>query len=260
MTQPLLQVRQLGKRFGGFVVLDGIDFHVQPGERVGQCRADEDIMTDLARRLGLPHSEESPRDVFNQQLAPLGITYEELARNGPMQIPMRYDKFHERGFETPTGKIELYSTRLEELGYDPLPYYEEPPESPVSTPEIAREFPYVLTTGARLPMYFHSEGRQIPKLRKGRPEPQVEIHPDTAARHGIAQDDWVRIASPRGSILQRALLTLIAHKVSADLTGIAKIGEALEKLRQWRRQTRETHRMCSGFRSVLNQQIAPVTQ
>ena len=124
-----------------------------------------------------------------------------------MQIPMRYDKFHERGFETPTGKIELYSTRLEELGYDPLPYYEEPPESPVSTPEIAREFPYVLTTGARLPMYFHSEGRQIPKLRKGRPEPQVEIHPDTAARHGIAQDDWVRIASPRGSILQRALLT-----------------------------------------------------
>ena len=35
MTQPLLQVRQLGKRFGGFVVLDGIDFHVQPGERVG---------------------------------------------------------------------------------------------------------------------------------------------------------------------------------------------------------------------------------
>ena len=35
MTPPLLQVRQLGKRFGGFVVLDGIDFHVQPGERVG---------------------------------------------------------------------------------------------------------------------------------------------------------------------------------------------------------------------------------
>ena len=68
----------------------------QPGERVGQCRADEDIMTDLARRLGLPHSEESPRDVFNQQLAPLGITYEErgrfrgqyvLRRAQPQQLP-----------------------------------------------------------------------------------------------------------------------------------------------------------------------------
>ena len=179
----------------------------QRGEQVGECRADEDIMTDLARRLGLPHCEESPRDVFNQLLAPLGITYEQLAKNGPVKIPMKYGKYLDKGFDTPTGKIELYSTRLEELGYDPLPYYQEPPESPVSTPEIAKEFPYVLTTGARLPMFFHSEGRQIPKLRRGRPEPQAEIHPEDAKKHGIANNDWVRISSPRGSMLQRALVT-----------------------------------------------------
>lgn len=175
--------------------------------QIGECRQDEIIMTELARRLALPGCEEDPHDVFDQQLAPLGLTYEKLAARGHTRVPIIYRKFEKEGFATPTGKIELYSTRMEALGYDPLPYYQEPPESPLSTPEIAREFPYVLTTGARSPMFFHSEGRQLPKLRKGHPEPRVEIHPRTAARHGIQKGDWVLISSPRGTIRQRAVVT-----------------------------------------------------
>lgn len=179
----------------------------QQAEQIGECRQDEVIITELARRLGLPHADEDPVDVFDQQLARLGVTFEELAADGPIKLPMRYRKFEEKGFKTPTGKIELYSTRLEALGYDPLPTYSEPPESPLSTPELAEEFPYVLITGARTPVFFHSEGRQLPRLRKARPDPQVEIHPETASRHGIEQGDWVVISSPRGSIRQRALVT-----------------------------------------------------
>ena len=175
--------------------------------QIGECRQDEVIMTDLARRLGLPDCEEEPIDVFNQQLAPLGITYAQLSARGHTRVPISYRKFEKSGFATPTGKIELYSTRLEALGYDPLPCYAEPPESPLSTPELAKEFPYVLTTGARSPLYFHSEGRQLPKLRRGRPDPQVEIHPKTARTHGIEKGDWVVISSPRGSIRQRAHVT-----------------------------------------------------
>ena len=88
----------------------------QHGEQVGECRQDEVIMTELARRLGLPHCDESPRDIFNQQLAPLGMTYDELAEHGPVKIPMKYGKFVDKGFATPTGKIELYSTRLRRAG------------------------------------------------------------------------------------------------------------------------------------------------
>lgn len=179
----------------------------QQAEQIGECKQDEVIITELARRLGLPHADEDPVDVFDQQLARLGVTFEELAADGPIKLPMRYRKFEEKGFKTPTGKIELYSTRLEALGYDPLPTYSEPPESPLSTPELAEEFPYVLITGARTPVFFHSEGRQLPRLRKARPDPQVEIHPETASRHGIEQGDWVVISSPRGSIRQRALVT-----------------------------------------------------
>ena len=38
---------------------------------------------------------------------------------------MRYEKYKAGGFNTPTGKIELYSTRFEAMGYDPLPDYQE---------------------------------------------------------------------------------------------------------------------------------------
>jgi anaerobic selenocysteine-containing dehydrogenase len=179
----------------------------QQAEQVGECKQDEIIMTELARRLGLPHCDDDPYAIFDRLVAPTGMTFKELAARGPLKLPMKYRKYERTGFATPTGKIELYSTALEKLGYDPLPYYEEPPESPLRTPELAREFPYVLTTGARIPVFYHSEYRQLPKLRRGHREPQVEIHPHTAKARGIAEGDWVIISSPRGSIRQRAVLS-----------------------------------------------------
>lgn len=183
----------------------------QKAEQVGECKQDEVIMTELARRLGLPHCDDDPHEIFDRMLAPIGMSFRELAAHGPVKLPMKYRKFEEEGFATPTGKIELYSTRLEELGYDPLPYYEEPPESPLSRPDLAKQFPYVLTTGARIPVFYHSEYRQLPRLRRGGREPRVEMHPSVAEKHGIKRGDWVVISSPRGSIRQRAVLSPDIH-------------------------------------------------
>jgi anaerobic selenocysteine-containing dehydrogenase len=72
---------------------------------------------------------------------------------------------------------------------------------------LAKEYPLVLTTGGRLPGFFHSEFRQIPKLRRLNPDPLVEIHFDTAKELGIKEGDWVWIESPRGRVKQRAKLT-----------------------------------------------------
>jgi anaerobic selenocysteine-containing dehydrogenase len=69
---------------------------------------------------------------------------------------------------------------------------------------VAREFPLVLTTGGRIPFFFNSEHRQLPSLRKARREPRAEIHPDTAARHGISDGAWMWIETRRGRIRQRA--------------------------------------------------------
>ncbi len=181
----------------------------QKAVQIGECRSDEEIFVALARRMKLEVGTESVKDVLNAQLRAGGIdlTFDELKRQGSVKVPFKYRKYETAGFNTPTGKIELYSTRLEDFGYDPLPSYHEPPESPLAAPDVADDFPLVLTTGARISYFFNSEHRQIEKLRKAQRFPQVEIHPDTAARHGITNGDWVWIETRRGRIRQRAKLT-----------------------------------------------------
>ncbi len=117
---------------------------------------------------------------------------------GSVPVPFKYRKYEDGGFKTPTGKIELYSTRFEQMGYAPLPFYEEPPESPIAA-RIAEDYPLVLTTGARIPYYFNSEHRQIENLRKAYRDPMADIHPDTAARFGIKKGDWMWIETRRGA-------------------------------------------------------------
>ena len=181
----------------------------QKAVRVGECKSDEEIFVELARRMKLPVGTESVQDVLNAQLKTGGLdmSFDELKQQGFVKIPFKYRKYEDKGFRTPTGKIELYSTRFEQMGYAPLPSYEEPPESPHSRPDVAKDYPLVLTTGQRIPNYFNSEHRQVENLRKAYREPMCEIHPDTAARYGIKKGDWMWIETRRGRMRQRARLT-----------------------------------------------------
>lgn len=115
------------------------------------------------------------------------------------------------GFETPTGKLELYSKKYEQWGLDPLPYFEEPPESPVSTPELWKEYPLIFMAGLRSPVFHHAEHRNIPWLREIDPDPTLEIHPKTAKELGIQNGEWVYIENKRGKIKGKAKLSLMAH-------------------------------------------------
>ena len=111
------------------------------------------------------------------------------------------------GFLTPSKKVDLYSKRLEKLGCDPLPVYREPAESPISQPELAREYPLVLMTGVKLEMYTHSMMRNIPGLYEQFPENLLEINPETAAGLGIRDGDVAGVESPRGRVECRAHVT-----------------------------------------------------
>jgi anaerobic selenocysteine-containing dehydrogenase len=134
----------------------------------------------------------------------MGITWQDFKKMDFIRGPVIYQKYRERGFSTPTKRFELYSTLLENWGYDPLPQYREPPESPVSTPDLFKRYPYILITGARSPGFFHTENRQVPWLRELHKDPMVEIHPETAEREGISDGEWVIIESVRGKARQRA--------------------------------------------------------
>jgi anaerobic selenocysteine-containing dehydrogenase len=95
---------------------------------------------------------------------------------------------------------------MEGMGVSPLPLFREPPLSPVSTPDLKKEFPLILISGTKIRNFFHSEFRQIESLRKGNPDPLVEIHPDTASPLGICDGDWVWVESPVARVKMRAKL------------------------------------------------------
>ncbi len=185
-------------------------------DKLWECKSDEEILLELGKRLN-PQAFpwESVDDMLTERLKPFYMTMEEIREKGPLLYKFEYEK-HKKGrlrkdrkpgFETPTGKVELYCTAFEQIGLDPLPYYEEPPDSPYSTPENFKEYPLIFTNGARSPVFFHSEHRQISEAREIHPNPVTEIHPDDANQFGINDGDWIWIENQRGKFKQVAKVT-----------------------------------------------------
>jgi cysteine desulfurase NifS len=215
-------------------------------EPVGEARNDYLIMAELARRLGYgdlyPQSEE---EMIRFALQGSGFTIEDVKANGgwvKLETPMmEYKKWEkgglradgEPGFETPTGKFEIWSTMLEDFGQEPLPKYTEPAEGPLASPEIAAEFPLVFNSGARPHTDFRSQHHGINGLLKDNPEPAVEINVEDAAARGISSGDLVAVKTPRGSVPFRARLTadIVSGAIECNMGGGTPVGP--EPWRKW---------------------------
>jgi anaerobic selenocysteine-containing dehydrogenase len=176
----------------------------------GEARSDLQIVFALATRLGLgAHFWDGDLDAaWRHQLAPSGITLEQLrAEPAGIRLPLAtvHRKHVRAGFRTPSGKVELLSETLADHGYPALPTFVEPAISPRSRPDLAGRYPLVLTCAKSL-RFAESQHRQVARLRRSTPDPQVEIHPDAAASRAIAAGDWVRIVTPNGAVRARARL------------------------------------------------------
>ena len=186
---------------------------------VGECKSDVEIMLEIGKRMFPDYWNqfEDAQDYFTKKeiIAPYK-SFEEFQDADYVLDNQHYRKYADGrlrpdgqvGFMTQTGRVELYSYMYERYGDDPLPYYVEPPFSPNSTPELAEEYPLILTSGRRTFVSFHSEHRAIPTLREIVPFPVVDIHPDTAAKYGIEEGDWVWIENEFGRCKEKAHLTL----------------------------------------------------
>ena len=190
-------------------------------EPVGESWADWKIWTELGRRMGYGeyfpwNTDEEVVDFF---LEPSGLTREQLEVEHPEGVfYIEDDKKYQSGvYRTPSDKIEIYSETLAENGYDPLPKYIEPSQSPMSSPELAKDYPLILTTGARIEQYTHSQLRNIPSLQKEAPEPIAELNPETAKEYGIADGDMMVVETPKDHI------TLKAHTEEGLSAGIVSI-------------------------------------
>jgi anaerobic selenocysteine-containing dehydrogenase len=194
-------------------------------EPIGDCKSLIEMNFELAKRFDPNFRWNTIHDLFDDILKPSGMTFKELQKKGwsippegdPSAPYHRFEKGLLRpdrkpGFNTPSGKMELYSTLREGWGLDPIPHYEEPPFTPISRPDLAQKYPLILSTGRRSPVFFNSEHRNIPWLREIDPDPTVEIHPDTAKEHHIEQGDWIWVENWMGKVQMKAKVTAIVPR------------------------------------------------
>jgi len=175
-------------------------------EPIGESRPDWKIWTEIGRRMGYGNffpwnTEEEVIDFF---LKPSGLTREQLTVEHPEGAYYAEKKYVQGRYYTPSGKIELYSETLRENGYDPIPRPIEPSKSPVSTPELYRKYPVILTTGARIPEFTHTQLRQVASLRKRAPDPIAEINPETASAYDISDGDLMSVETTKGRVFMTA--------------------------------------------------------
>jgi thiosulfate reductase/polysulfide reductase chain A len=168
-------------------------------EPQGEAKSALWIYKQLGERLGLgdyfQYTDEE--DYLNQQLAPLGVSLDEVKEKGYAEMPESEDD-GEITFNTPSGKIEVYSETLKNAGFSPWPTWEEPPVPAES------EF-YLLTGKVAQQTQFGTQNNQL--LHKYSDEPRLWINTKTAAQRGLVDGDWVVITSPVGKANSKILVT-----------------------------------------------------
>lgn len=225
----------------------GLGAQVGPIKPMFERRVEMGVCVELAKAAGVPWwpaemgtQWPTVEQLLDFQVAPLNLTWREFVAKFQEESwfdmkelsPEKWGTYRryetgalradgKPGFPLPTMKVEIWSTILE--SYHPgqdfeIPRHIEPPESPVARPDLVAEYPLILTTGRKIPVYFHNEHRQLPWCRELWPVPLLEINPETAAKLGIKQGDWVWIESPRGRIRQTADLYagIAPHVVNAE--------------------------------------------
>ncbi|MBL7202805.1 MAG: molybdopterin-dependent oxidoreductase [Desulfobacteraceae bacterium] len=202
----------LDYRNRGFPIIVRTDKAIEP---VGNSREDWKMWAELGRKMGYDgyFPWEDTDELFAYLLEEAGISLDEMKQNpgGFQYAEQRYNKYLENGFNTPSGKVEISSELMKEHGYDSLPTFIEPAESPVSQPDLAEKYPLILIAGPRTRFYYHSQYRNLSLLRKEMPEPLIEIHPETAGRAGISDGDTVKVESLRGATRIKTKFTEDIH-------------------------------------------------
>lgn len=173
-----------------------------------ESRSDTDVIFELARRLGLddPLLLAGYEKSLDHILEPAGITVEELKKHPagmPVPNPTKYPekKYLKGGFKTPSGKMEFKSSILEKFedmeGVDALPRYRPPKYSPDGDRERAKEYPFILNTGSRLPMFIHSRAYRMPWTMSLRPTAAADINPEDANALRLKQGDRIKISTDK---------------------------------------------------------------
>ncbi len=181
------------ERYDPLLPVDGKAFIRQPViEPQGEAKSALWIYKQLGERLGLGDyfQYEDEEDYIRQQLKPLGVSLEEVKKEGYAEMP-EDETDGEITFNTPSGKIEVYSETLKNAGFSPWPTWEEP-----AYPADGQF--YLLTGKVAQHTQFGTQNNQL--LHKYSDEPRLWMNTKTAVEKGLKEGDWVEVTSEVGKV------------------------------------------------------------
>ena len=176
-----------------------------------ECVPDIEIFEELGRRLG--YEQYFPRERNGLDYVRMLIGEEcdvdaAVSPNGPVRNPEKWCPtipYQDGRFDTPSGKVELYSAQMAERGqkfpgeFCPVPKFFEPAESTYATPELAKKYP--LTVISQHPAFrTHSQYYNLPWIKEMEGPAKVFLSRQDAQDRGIRDGDLVRIFNDRGEL------------------------------------------------------------
>jgi anaerobic selenocysteine-containing dehydrogenase len=174
---------------------------------IGEALPNTEIFRRLARAIGLTQDFFADDDLSlirqaldSEQEKMRSVTFEALMERGwvRLNLPTPYAPFAEGKFLTPSGKCEFYSERLAQMGFDPLPTYIPPYESPERDPALVAQWPLTLISSPAH-QFLNSSFVNVDALRRSVGKPECIIHPADADPRGIRTGDTVEIRNSRGA-------------------------------------------------------------
>ncbi len=190
------------ERYDGLVPLGDQIFIRQPViDPLYDTKSSLMIYQELAQKLGLgdflPYQNEE--DLLSKQLSPFAIGLDELKQQGYYTVPnFKKDLTQDFKFQTTSGKIEISSSIMAQMGKTAVPTWDAPPQ-PASNQ-------FYLLTGktAQHSQMFTQNNRWLLELF---PENKAWIHTSVAQNIGVQTDDEVVIASDVGKVRIKAFVT-----------------------------------------------------
>ena len=168
----------------------------------GQAWSDIKILNELAKRLGLEkYFWDGVREALDYVLEPAGLTWGKFRDNVKFLEPKSQ---RATGYQTPSGKVEIYSQRLRELGYDPVPRFKKLIEPLSGSFEPTEDYPLIMTN-YKSEVFMLSGFRNVKELREKSRPPTVFMNSQTARELGLGEGDWVWIETSKGKIRQRLI-------------------------------------------------------
>jgi anaerobic selenocysteine-containing dehydrogenase len=175
-------------------------------EREGETRPIHEILGSLANSLGFADffpwaSMEEVLDLILDHPTTGHATVASLRAAGgflPLKVP--HVAYADRNFDSPSGKIELYSSQADKLGLPPLPVHKAGKGSP---------YPLALSFGRTLTHFhsFYDEARALPSLAKHNISPQLWISRADADARQLFNGDGIKIYNERGEFAAKAHIT-----------------------------------------------------